>query len=128
MTEKKRRVLVVDDEPSILKMVGRQLEVKGFEVLVASDGEEAIAKARTEGPDVIVLDLIMLKHSGLEVCQALRQDERCKQMRIILFTGKGQDMTESRLREWGADAFLSKTRGTDLLIQKIEGLLGPVAG
>ena len=123
MSERKRRVLLVDDEPSILKIVGKQLEVAGFDVLVAQDGESGFVTARSEQPDVIILDLMMPNRSGLEVCKMLREDERCKQTPIIFYTGKGEEMSNEVLREWGAQAFLSKTRGTAALVQQIETLL-----
>lgn len=130
MSETKRRVLLVDDERDLVKTVGKYLEVAGFEVLVARDGEEALTMVRT-GPtvDVMILDLMLPKRSGLEVCEALRKDERFRQAPIIiLHTGKGEEMDEKRLREWGADAYLSKTEGATALIEQINILLGKSRG
>ena len=123
MSEAKRRVLLVDDEPSILKTVGKQLEVAGFDVLTAGDGPGGLEKACAERPDVIILDLMMPHLSGLEVCAELRKDERCKGIPVIVYSGKGQEMKDEMLREWGANAYLSKTRGTDVLVDTIRRLL-----
>ena len=68
MSERKWRILLVDDEPSILKVVGKRLEVEGYEVIVAADGEEAIEKAKQAHPDLIVLDLMLPKLNGINVC------------------------------------------------------------
>ena len=78
MSDTRRRVLLVDDEPDILKTVGKSLEVAGFDLLIAGDGESGLLKARTEHPDMIVLDLMMPGLSGLEVCAALRKDASCR--------------------------------------------------
>ena len=63
----KSRILLVDDEPSIVKMVGKRLEIEGFDVLVAVDGQEGLAKAQAEHPDLIILDLMLLKLNGYEI-------------------------------------------------------------
>ena len=129
MSERKRRVLLADDEPAVIKMVGKRLEVEGFEVLIAIDGEETLAKAQ-ENPDLIILDLMMPKRSGLDVCQTLRKEHRYDNIPIILFTGKGDVDVIARfgrdsglLKQWGADAYVQKTEGTRVLMQRINELL-----
>jgi len=124
MAEARRRILLVDDEPSIIKMIGKALELKGYEVLVAMDGEDGLTKARLGHPDVILLDLMLPKKSGFEVCAALKGDPRYQRIPIIIFTGKGQEMDERLCREIGADAYLSKPHGSKALIEQIEALLG----
>jgi len=121
----KRRILLVDDEPSIVKVVGKRLELAGFEVLVAVDGQEALVKARADHPDAIVLDVMLPRMSGLEVCAILKDDQKYSRIPIILFTGKGQELIdEHTCRECKADAFLSKSRRTSELIEQLEALLG----
>jgi DNA-binding response OmpR family regulator len=122
----KRRILLVDDEPSIIKTVGKRLEVAGYEVLLAMDGEEGLTKAQLGRPDVIILDLMLPKKSGFEVCSALKHDPRFRQIPIIIFTGKGQGTDETLCRELGADAYLSKPHNAKALIEQIEALLGHV--
>ena len=124
MAETRRRILLVDDEPSIIKMIGKALELKGYEVLTAMDGEDGLTKAQLGHPDVILLDLMLPKKSGFEVCAALKGDPRYQRIPIIIFTGKGQEMDERLCREIGADAYLSKPHGSKALIEQIEALLG----
>ena len=123
MAEVKPKVLVVDDELDLIKMVSKRLALEGFEVLLAKDGEEAIAKAREGHPDVIVLDLMMPRLSGFEVCQMLKKDAQFQRTPVIFFSGKYGGMEESELREWGASAFLSKSQGSPALIAQIKALL-----
>lgn len=128
MGEGKRRVLLVDDEADIVKTLSKRLEVEGFDVLVASDGEEALTKARTEHPDLIILDIMMPKRIGFEVCATLRQDERFRHTPIILYTGKWQEMDERLLRELGADAYVTKVSEAAVLMKQIHTLLGRTSG
>ena len=118
------RVLLVDDETSIIKVVGKGLQVAGYEVITAMDGEEAMPKAQLANPDVILLDLMLPKKSGFEVCAALKKDPRYAKIPIIIFTGKGQEMDEKLCRELGANAYLSKPHGTKALVEQIEAILG----
>ena len=80
MSSGKLRILLVDDEPGIRRTVGTRLESEGFDVPFAVDGVEALAKVRVEMPDVIILDVMMPKRNGLEICAALRKDERFKRL------------------------------------------------
>ena len=124
MSMEKRRVLLVDDEPSIVKMVAKRLEMAGYEVLTATDGEDGLTKARIGKPDVIILDLMIPKLSGLEVCTALKQDPAYRHIPIIMFTGKGQSMDEILCREAGANAYINKPHGSQEILEQIEVLLG----
>jgi two-component system alkaline phosphatase synthesis response regulator PhoP len=123
---KQRRVLLVDDEPSIIKTVGKRLELAGYEVLTALDGQDGLAKAKVGRPDVIILDLMMPKLSGFEVCNALKADPAYKHIPIIIFTGKGQEMDERLCRELGAEAYISKPHDATTLLEQIEALLSHV--
>jgi two-component system alkaline phosphatase synthesis response regulator PhoP len=134
MTDSKRRILLVDDEPDIGKVVGKYLEVAGFEVLVAADGEEGIAMARAERPDLIILDIMMPRLSGIEVCLSLRKEPQFQQTPIIFYTGKDHDdviasmpQNSQRLQQWGANAFVKKTEGGAALVKQIRALLGIAA-
>ena len=122
----RQRVLLVDDEASIIKVVGKGLQVAGYEVVTAMDGEEAMAKAQLANPDVILLDLMLPKKSGFEVCAALKKDPRYAKIPIIIFTGKGQEMDEKLCRELGADAYITKPHASKALIEQIEALLANV--
>jgi len=124
MAGERRRVLLVDDEPSIVKVVGKRLELAGFEVLVAMDGREALSKAKLGRPDAIILDLMLPNVSGLEVCAALKGDPTSQRIPVIIFTGKGQELDEKLCRECGADAYISKSHRPAELIEQLEALLG----
>ena len=124
MADRKWKILLVDDEPSIIKMVGKRLEVEGFEVLIAIDGEEAIRKATTEHPDVIVLDLMLPKMDGFQVCQTLKKDRAAKDIPIItVFSGRADDKDKARCRTLGAAAYVDKGHGATPLVDAIRNLL-----
>jgi len=95
-----QRVLVVDDEPHIVELVRYNLSQEGYEVFVAGDGETALAKARTERPDLIVLDLMLPGLDGLEVCRRLRHEAAVP---IIMLTAKGGELERVAGLESGAD-------------------------
>ena len=122
----KRRVLLIEDEPTIIKTMGKRLEVSGYEVLTAMDGQDGLMKARLGRPDVIILDLMLPKLSGFEVCKALKSNARYQHTPIIIFTGKGQDVDEQLCRELGANAYINKSKQGKVLVEQIEALLGAV--
>ena len=99
------RVLVVDDEKLIVKGIRFSLEQDGMEVDCAYDGEEAIEKARKTEYDIVLLDVMLPKHDGYEVCQAIRE---FSDMPIIMLTAKGEDMDKILGLEYGADDYISK--------------------
>lgn len=119
-----RRILIVEDEPSIVKMVSKRLETAGYAVTVAMDGETGLVTARTERPDLIVLDLMLPKMSGLKVCSALKQDPQFQKIPIIIFTGKDQIVDQDTCRKSGADAYIPKALGATVLLTEINSLLG----
>ena len=119
----RHRILLVDDEPSIVKMVGKRLEVEGFEVLIAIDGQEGLDKARAERPDLIVLDLMLPKLNGYEVCTMLKQDTRYQGIPVVLFTAKAQEKDEKLGMECGANAYVKKPFRAQELLEKIRALL-----
>lgn len=99
------KILIVDDEPLLVKGLKYSLEQDGYEILTATDGEEAIHSAQNEGPDIILLDLMLPKIDGLEVCQKIRESQ---QTPIIMLTAKGEDMSKILGLEYGADDYLTK--------------------
>ena len=119
----RRRVLIVDDEPSILKMVGKRLEVAGYDVMLAQDGEEGLAEARVGSPDIILLDLMLPRKNGFEVCAILKGDPASRHVPVVIFTARGDEADERLCREVGADAYISKPRGMGPLLEQVEALL-----
>jgi len=129
MGDRKWRVLLVDDEPSIIKTVGKRLEVEGYEVLVAIDGQEAIEKAKTMRPDVIILDLMLPTINGFDVCAQIKQHQRSQEIPIITaFSGKGSPEDEEKCRQLGAAAYVPKGQGANPLIDQIKALLQEAGG
>ena len=124
----KQRILLVDDEPSIVKMVGKRLEVEGFEVVIAMDGEEGLNKARTEHPDLIVLDLMLPKLNGYEICTLLKQDPRYQKIPVVLFTAKAQEKDEKIGMECGANAYVRKPFRAQELLDTIRSLIAAPGG
>ena len=119
-----KKVLIADDEPNIVISLEFLLRREGFDVLVAVDGEEALAKARSEKPDLVLLDVMMPKINGFDLCQALRADRDLDAMRIVMLTAKGRDTEVSKGLALGADAYVTKPFSTKDLVQQVRSLLG----
>lgn len=123
----KLRILLVDDEPTIVKMVGKRLEVEGFDVRVAMDGQEALQKTHTEQPDLIILDLMLPKVDGYEVCARLKRDPQYRQIPIMLFTARTQEHDRQRGMGCGADAYLCKPFKSQEMLAQIWALMSRTA-
>ena len=123
MSEGKQRILLVDDEPDILKTLNKRLEIAGYEMTLAVDGEDALAKVQASPPDLIILDVMLPKLNGYEVCAKLKQDESHKPIPIIMFTAKGQSQEHLAGLMFGADAYISKTCEYGVLLEQIQALL-----
>jgi len=119
----KKRILIVDDEEDILKVLRFRLEANNYEVLSASDGQEGLNKARSEKPDLIILDLMLPKLDGYKVCRMLKFDENYKAIPIILFTARAQASDKELGMEMGADAYISKPFEPLILLGKMKELL-----
>jgi two-component system alkaline phosphatase synthesis response regulator PhoP len=120
-----RRVLVVDDEASILKLVATRLRLAGYEVTVAMDGQMALMKILEEpGPDLIVLDVMLPKLNGYEVCTTIRQNPRFKHVPIVMFTALREEQDYWKAMASGADAYLTKPYKAEDLEQLINRLIG----
>ena len=123
MQNGKARILLVDDEQGVIKMVGKRLETAGFDLVTALDGEAALERAHADHPDLIVLDLMLPKLSGLKVCLALKHEEPFRHIPVIIFTGKDQEVDRSVCVESGADSYVPKALGANVLITEIKTLL-----
>ncbi|MCK4795150.1 MAG: response regulator [Desulfobacteraceae bacterium] len=119
----KKRILIVDDERDIVETIQFMLESEGFECLLAYDGEDALLKARTENPDLILLDIMLPKINGYQVCRLLKSDEEYKHIPIIMLTAKVQESDKFWGKESGADDYVTKPFEMEKLIQKIQGYL-----
>lgn len=120
----KKRILLVDDEQELVNMIKMRLEFTGYEVISANDGEAALATAKKEKPDLIVLDLMLPKMAGYEVCRTLKADEEYKHIPIILLSGKAQDADKAEGAKAGANAYVTKPFEPKAFLGKIQELLG----
>ncbi len=118
-----KRILIVDDEEGIIKLVKMYLEHHRYEVITANDGQVGLEKAKTEKPDLIVLDLMLPKINGYKVCGLLKKDTRYAKTPVILFTAKAQEKDIKLGEEVGADAYITKPFEPEVLLSKIEELI-----
>jgi len=123
MDQPKRRVLIVDDEPSVVKLVTKCMELAGFEVVVAMDGQAALTKVREHNPDVVILDVMLPKLNGFEVCSLLKQNSHYQHIPIIMFTALMEEQDYWKGMACGADAYLSKPFSIDALEQLVKRLI-----
>jgi DNA-binding response OmpR family regulator len=117
------RILIVDDEPNIVISLEYLMKKEGFEVAVATDGEAALLKAAEFVPDLILLDVMMPKKSGFEVCETLRADPALAAVKIIMLTAKGRETEVAKGLALGADAYITKPFSTKELVLQIKALL-----
>jgi len=118
-----KRILIVDDEPGILKVVEFRLKKMGYEVIVAVDGKEGLIRAKEMKPDLVVLDFRMPFLNGDEVCRQIREDENIKGIPVILMTASTQSTTPENLQNMGATDHLLKPFDPDDLLGKIRKCL-----
>ncbi len=117
-----RKVLIADDEPDILEILKYNLVAEGYEVVTAKDGDEALEKARRTEPDLVVLDVMMPKKSGVEVCQIMRNQPMFKETLIIFLTAVNDEGTQIRGLETGADDYVSKPISPKVFISRVNAL------
>ena len=118
------KILVADDEPHILRVVKDKLANAGFTVITAANGEEALAAALAENPGLVLLDVMMPKMNGYEVCRSLRANERFAKIPILLLTARGQDLDRQMGLSAGADEYITKPFSPRQLLQIVQEKLG----
>lgn len=117
------KILIVDDEPNIVMSLEFLLKKEGFQIDTAGDGDAALEKIRSFMPDLVLLDVMMPKKSGFEVCEILRADPAYANLRIIMLTAKGRDTEQAKGLALGADAYMLKPFSTKDLVVKIRDVL-----
>lgn len=103
-----KKILVIDDQPSITKLVSVKLTKEGFKVIEALDGEEGLNKAKEERPDLIILDVMMPRMDGWEVREKLREDRHCQNIPVIMLTAMGHFEEQLKGLEGGIEDYLTK--------------------
>lgn len=119
-----KKILIVDDETELLKAISIRLKASGYEVLTAQDGQEGLEKARNSNPDLIILDVLMPRLDGYEVCRLLKFDEKHSLIPVIMLTAKTQEVDKAMGKKVGANDYLTKPFETQDLIDKIKKYLG----
>jgi len=119
----KQTILVVDDEQDLLDLIEYNLKKEGFKVLKAENGEQGIMAAREHKPNLVLLDIMMPKMGGIEVCDQMRSDPELKHIPIIFLTARSDERTEIEGLDKGADDFITKPISTTKLISRIKAVL-----
>jgi two-component system alkaline phosphatase synthesis response regulator PhoP len=119
----KYKVVIADDEPNLVIPLEYMLGREGFEVTVARDGQEALDAIARVHPQLVLLDVMMPRKSGFDVCQVLRADEANRDIKILLLTAKGRDDDVAKGLALGADAFVTKPFSPKELVLKVRQLL-----
>ena len=122
MDSKPKKILIADDEPDILEIVGYNLRKEDYEVYTAKDGKEAVDKAREIKPDLIILDMMMPYRNGVEVCEILRSQPAFDDTLIIFLTAVNDDKTEIKGLETGADDYITKPVSPKVLTTRVNAL------
>jgi len=119
-----KKVLIADDEPNIVVSLEFLMKQRGYVVRVAGDGEDALKAVGEFGPDLILLDVMMPRMSGYDLCQKLRENPTWAGIKVIMLSAKGRDIEVSKGMAVGADAYVTKPFSTKDLMNKVQELLG----
>jgi DNA-binding response OmpR family regulator len=119
-----KRILIVDDEPNIVISLEFLMKREGFETEIAADGEAALEALARGRPDLVVLDVMLPKMNGFEVCRQIRSSPDSRDLKILMLTAKGRETEVARGLGLGADAYVTKPFSTKDLVAQIKRLLG----
>jgi two-component system alkaline phosphatase synthesis response regulator PhoP len=123
MKKKDIKILLVDDEPDILEIVGYNLTSEGYQVITAENGLEAVKKAKKELPNLIILDVMMPEMDGIEACELIRKNPDLQNTLIVFLTARGEDYSQVAGFDAGADDYITKPIKPKVLVSKVKGLL-----
>jgi len=119
-----KKILIVDDEAHILNIIKFNLKKRGYDITIASNGEEAIEKIKGNIPDLLIIDVMMPKMSGYDVCRILKEDEKYKDMPIIMLSAKSQLEDIEVAKELGITKYLTKPFSPMMLMKKVVEIIG----
>lgn len=117
-------ILVVEDEPNIVESLSFLMKKAGFIVRVARDGNAAIRTIESEAPDLVLLDIMMPRRDGYEVCRTIRANPDWDHVRIIMLSAKGRDLDRRKGLELGADDYITKPFSTREIVERVQEILG----
>jgi len=123
MKKKDIKILLVDDEPDILEIVGYNLSAEGYQVTTATNGIEAVAKAKKVKPHLIIMDVMMPEMDGIEACENIRKDSNLANIIITFLTARGEDYSQVAGFDAGADDYITKPIKPKVLVSKVKALL-----
>ena len=123
MAKNRAKMVLVDDEPDILEIVGYNLSQEGYQISTAANGKEAIEKAKSELPDLIIMDVMMPEMDGIEACETIRKIPELTNVIITFLTARNEDYTQVAGFDAGADDYISKPIKPKLLVSKVNALL-----
>lgn len=118
----KKKILIVDDEPDIIEFIGYNLQLEGFDIVSANDGEEALVKVN-ENPDLIILDIMMPKLNGFEVLSKIREIDKFAEVPILFLTAKTSEIDEIKGLNYGADDYLKKPVSPMTVVARVKSIL-----
>ena len=118
-----KRILIVDDEPSIVISLEYLMKREGYGVAIAADGEAALQRLAEEKPDLVILDVMLPRMNGFEVCRRIRADPRWSGLKILMLTARGRDTEVAKGLGVGADAYVTKPFSTRDLVAQIDEML-----
>ncbi len=122
-----KKVLIVDDEPNIVLSLEFLMKKAGYSVATAADGEDALEQIKHAVPDLVLLDINIPKGNGYEVCQEIRSNPDCKEVRVVMLTAKGRDIEREKGLAVGADDYITKPFSTQEVVDLVHRLLQPDA-
>ena len=117
------KILVVEDEPNQVELIEFNLNSEGYEVVVARDGEEALNLAEEENPDLILLDWMLPKVSGIEVCRQLRRSKMTREIPIVMLTARSEESDKIRGLDIGADDYITKPYSIKELLARVRAAM-----
>ncbi|HEU4851745.1 MAG TPA: response regulator [Telluria sp.] len=117
------RILIVDDEPNIVISLEFLLQKSGFEVGIARDGEQALSQMAAFQPDLVLLDIMLPKLNGYEVCQKIRENRDWDRVKVVMLSAKGRELEVNKGIALGADAYVTKPFSTRELVERVRSLL-----
>ena len=118
-----QRILIVDDSPTELALARSVLQQAGYQVRTATDGEQAIAMADEEAPDLVLLDVVMPRKNGFQVCRHLKMGSTTKRTKVLMLSSKGQEADRFWAMKQGADLYMTKPFDARTLLTNVETLL-----